>query len=106
MKTYGNGMKATEFSKKQINVLFAKAKKHELQIEVWFMQRMYVLADFYDYDNNGSIAEEEQGIKQILEAVFADDIEKAQMLINRETASTFGSFTEKYQRSFDRNFIA
>ena len=106
MKTYGNGMKATEFSKKQINVLFAKAKAHKLQIEAWFMKRMYVLADFYDYDNNGSIAEEEQGIKQILEAVFADDIEKAQMLINRETASTFGSFTEKYQRSFDRNFIA
>ena len=106
MKTYGNGMKATEFSKKQVNVLFAKAKNHELQIETWFMKKMYDLASFYGYDYNYSIERVEADIRQILEAVFAGEQDKAQHLIENATASLFDSYTEKYQRTFDRNFIA
>ena len=106
MKVYRNGMRATGFSKKQINVLFAKAKNHELQIEAWFMKRMYSLADFYGYDENRSIEHEEQGILLIIEAVFSGDLEKTQSLINRETENIFDTFIPRYQKTFDKSYIA
>lgn len=53
MKQYGL-MKATEFTKKQVNVIFAKAKHGELKVEKWFISELYTLADYYNYDDNRS----------------------------------------------------
>lgn len=49
MKQYG-AMKATEFSRKQIGVIFAKAKAGELKVEKFVMSDFYTMADYYDYD--------------------------------------------------------
>ena len=39
MRNYGAN-KATEFTKKQINVIFAKAKAGELKVESWIMKKL------------------------------------------------------------------
>lgn len=105
MKRYGMNQ-ATEFSRKQIGVIFANAKKGSLKVEKWAMSRMYDLADFYGMDSNGSIAKEEQRIKAILDKIFAGNMEGAQEEIDAYTEIVFGEFTTKAQASFDRSFIA
>lgn len=105
MKQYGFNQ-ATEFSKKQIGVIYRAAKSGDLKVEKWFMSRMYDLADFYGMDSNGSIAKEEQGIKRILEAVFAGNLAEAQERIENEQQHTFSLFTEKAQKSMSRELVA
>lgn len=105
MKRYGMN-EATEFSKKQIGVIFAKAKQGSLKVEKWAMSRMYDLADFYGMDSNGSIAKEEQWIKAILEAVFSGNIAEAQEQIDSYTRITFNEFTSKAQSKMDRSYVA
>lgn len=106
MKQYGNGMKATEFSRKQIGVVYAKAKKGELKVEKWYMCHLYTMADFYSYDENGSAEKEEAFIKQILDAVFAGDTAKAQGIINDETAHRFDLLSSKNKKAADRSMVA
>ena len=105
MKTYG-AMKATEFTKKQINVLFAKAKKGELKIEKWYIGELYNLAEYYGYDDNGSVAEHESLIKDILEFVFAGEIEKAQTKITEHTNDWFERMSFKTQERTSRELMA
>lgn len=106
MKTYANGMKATEFSKKQIGVIYYKAKDGELKVEKWVMSDLYNNAEYYGYDYNGDTARAEQRILHILENVFSGNIEKAQEEIDAYTEIVFSSMTMKYQKNADRNFVA
>ena len=105
MKTYANGMKATEFSKKQISVIYGKAKNGELKVEKWMMSDMYNLADFYGYDYNANVSRFEQRVKRILEAVFAGDLENAQQLIDDYTAWLFDLLSIKAKKSADRTMV-
>lgn len=105
MKTYGPN-KATEFTKKQIGVIYRNAKNGALQVEKWMMSRLYDLAEYYGYDDNGSIAEEERFVLEILEAVFADDMAKAQEKLNAYTEDTFQHISRKNQQNADRTFVA
>lgn len=106
MKQYGY-MKATEFTKKQINVIFAKAKHGELKVEKWFVSELYALADFYDYDDNGSVGESEAQVIRIIEAVFANESEKAQELIDYTSNRWFALMSKKNQAKCNRNiFVA
>ena len=63
MKQYGF-FKATEFSAKQISVIYRKAKNGELNVEKWVINRLYELAEYYNYDSNGSVSDEEIDIKK------------------------------------------
>ena len=38
--------KSTEFTRKQINVLYGKAKSGELKVEKWVMKEFYDLAEY------------------------------------------------------------
>lgn len=105
MKQYG-AMFATEFTKKQISVIYSKAKAGELKIEKWFMSELYNLADFYGYDSNRSVARTEIEVKNILEAVFAGDTEKAQQLINKYTSAWYNAYGRKTQAKCDRTVFA
>ena len=105
MKNYGMN-KATEFTKKQISVIYGCAKRGELKVEKWIMSNMYNLADFYGYDDNGSVASEEAEIKNIIEAVFSKNMEQAQERINSYTENLFGKLTEKRQTKADRNMVS
>lgn len=104
MRSYGAN-KATEFTKKQINVIFAKAKAGELKVESWIMKDFYNLADYYGYDDNGAVERAEQKVKDIIEAAFAGDIEKAQKGIDAYTESELNSLTDKRKAEIDRSLI-
>lgn len=104
MKIYGAN-KSTEFTKKQISVIFAMAKRGELRVEKFIMQDLYNLADYYGYDDNHNVEESEQKILEILENVFAKNIEIAQKLIDDYTNITFNGLSAKYQKTADRNYI-
>lgn len=101
-------MKATQFTRKQINVIYAKAKNGELKVEKWVMSEFYELADFYSYDFNGSAAEHEGEILNILEKVFAGDLKEAQVRIDRYTKYHWEhSLTQKAKAKIDRTvFVA
>lgn len=105
MKAYGAN-KATEFTKKQIGVIFANAKNGNLKVEKWVMSRMYDLAEYYGYDSNGSVAEEEVVILNILEAVFAKNTAKAQKSIDEYTIDIFSRLSRKNQQNCDHAVVA
>lgn len=104
MKQYGF-YKSTEFTAKQISVVYYKAKNGELKVEKWFMQELYNLADYYGYDDNRSVEVVEAKIKKILEAVFSKDMQKAQELINCVANDMFESFGRKNQAKCDRTLF-
>lgn len=105
MKRYGAN-KATEFTRKQIGVIFAKAKNNELKVEKWIMSDFYNMADYYGYDDNGSVEDAEREILAILEAVFSKDNEKAQELIDNYTERTWNLISKKRQNEADRSHVA
>ena len=107
MRQYGNGMKATEFSKKQISVIYAMAKKGELKVEKWYMNYLYDLAEYYGHDDNGSVELTERHINRMLEKVLAHDIEGAQKDITWHTEHEYNLFGRKTKANCDRTvFIA
>lgn len=81
MRIYGD-KKATEFTKKQINVIYAKNKKGELNVSKKVLNDFYNLADFYGYDDNRTVESCEAAILNILDNVFGNNNEEAQHLIN------------------------
>jgi len=104
MKTYG-ARKATEFTRKQIGVVYRMAKAGDLKVEQWIMSEFYDLADYYGYDDNGSVAASEARILEILEKVFAGKAEEAQALIDQYTANTLELISRKRKDSINRNYI-
>ena len=104
MKQYG-ARKSTEFSKKQIGVIYGMAKRSELKVEKWVIGDFYDLADYYGYDDNGSVADAESRILRILDAVFTNDVEKAQNLIDGYTEYTFNLLGMKAQNNANRELV-
>ena len=104
MKQYGAN-KATEFSKKQIGVIFAKAKKGELKVENFVMKNFYFLADYYGYDDNGSVRDAETDVKKILEKVFDNKLEEAQILIDEYTEKHYSRLGINAQKEADRTLV-
>lgn len=104
MKQYG-AMVATEFSKKQIGVIYRMAKNGELKVEKWIMSELYDLADYYGYDHNRSVAHDEGFILNILDDVFNNNLEGAQQRINQWTEICFSNASTKKQRTLDREMV-
>ena len=104
MKTYGFN-KATEFTKKQIGVIYRLAKEGTLKVQKSEISNLYDLADYYGYDDNGSVAEDEKIVLLILEAVFDKDYERAQKLINQHTESTYNLLSRKNQQSWNSEIL-
>ena len=104
MKQYG-AKKATEFTKKQINVIYANAKNGNLTIEKWAMQNLYDLADYFGYDDNRSVEREEEVIKMILESVFNNDFEAAQKMIFELQDNWYNWAGNKTKASYDRSIF-
>lgn len=105
MKVYGAN-KATEFTKKQISVVYGAAKRGELKLERWVASDLYDLADYYGYDDNRAVERAEVKVLAILEAVFSKDMAKAQELIDEYTESTFEALSRKAQDKANRSLVA
>lgn len=95
--------KSTEFTKKQISVIYGKAKSGALKVEKWFIAHIYDLADYSGYDDNGNVAQSEREVKTILNAVFENDLEKAQELINKTADDWYERAGKKTNAKRDRN---
>ena len=104
MKTYGHN-KATEFSKKQIGVIYRMAKNGDLKVEKFVMSHLYDLADYYGYDSNHNVARDEVKVLNILEDVFAGNLEAAQKRIDDFTEWHFDGLSRKYQLKADRTLV-
>ena len=106
MKVYGTYF-ATEFTKKQINVIYGKAKNGELKVEKWFIRDLYELAEYYGHDFNRSTESLERTVKKILELVFSGEIEEAQILINETEDDWYSRYGKKTTAQCDRDvFVA
>lgn len=106
MVQYGS-KKATEFTTKQINVIYAKAKSGMLKIEKWVISELYDLANYYGYDDNGSVSRLEWHINNIIEAVFAGNIESAQELLSEYADREYECKSLKARAKIDRTaFVA
>ena len=106
MKAYANGMKATNISRKQIGVIFGKAKRGELKVQRFVMSDFYDIADFYNYDDNGNVERAEAQIRRILDEVFAGNDQKAQELIDSYTEALFNQLGINAQKKVNRTLVA
>ena len=105
MKQYGANF-STEFTKKQINVVYGKAKSGVLNVEKWFIEKLYNAADFYGYDDNRSMAAFEVKVKAILDLLFSGNMEECQKAIDEATESEYNTYSERYRAKFNRNMVA
>ena len=105
MKTYGAN-KATEFSRKQISVIYGMAKRAELKVEKWVMSELYDLADYYGFDDNGTVERAEFKIIAILSDIFSGNVTEAQAKIDEYTTSEFEAMGKKAQSRANRELIA
>ncbi len=105
MKRYGMN-KATEFTAKQISVIYGKAKRGELKVEKWYMKNLYDLADYYGYDYNGSVEFAERYVLNILDKVFNGDLVEAQKLIDLHQEQEFMCLSAKYKEKADKQLVA
>ena len=104
MKTYGMN-KATEFTKKQISVIYRLAKTGELKVEKWIIKELYDLADYYGYDDNRSVEKLEGYVLDILKQVFDNNTVEAQELINKFTEDYYSRLGNKQQNKVDRTCL-
>ena len=104
MKAYGSRF-ATEFSKKQIGVIYKLAKTGDLKVERFIMSNLYDLADYFGYDDNRSVADAEASIKAILDDVFSGNIEAAQEAINAYTTKTWELMGKKSRANASRELV-
>lgn len=105
MRQYGR-CEATEFSKKQIGVIYRNAKLGNLKVERWLMSRLYDLADFYDIDWGKQIAKEEQTVLKILDLVFGDKLEEAQKELDSYGEKIFKAMSIKNQKEANRELVS
>lgn len=105
MKRYGFNF-TTEFTAKQINVIYGCAKRGELKIQKFVMSDLYDLANYYGTDSSRSVARSESYVIDILNDVFEKNYTSAQNRIDEYAEILFRSYSDKYQRSLDRTFVA
>lgn len=104
IRQYGSKY-ATEFTKKQISVIYYKAKSEELRVEKWFILELYALADYFGYDDNKNIANEEKEVLDILKEVFDNNLDKAQKLIDETSNKWYNLYSNKIKSKINRNLF-
>lgn len=105
MKQYGMN-KATEFTRKQIGVIYAAAKRGDLKVEKWVVNEFYDLADYYGYDDNRMVEFAEKKILMILDAIFGKDMGRAQELINLYTETEMEGLSASKAAKLNRALVA
>lgn len=104
MKQYGF-YKTTEFGKKDIGLIYKKAKNGVLRVEKWFISALYDLAEFYGTDSNRNVEDRETKVLKIITAVQNDKDEEAQKRIIAMANNMFESYGRKKQQKCDRTIF-
>ena len=105
MKRYANGMKATEFNRGQIGMLYKMAKAGTIRVERWMMNDFYSYAEYYGYDDNTAVADYERRVLNIIKAAEQNDINRTQELIDAFTAHEFENLSIKWQAKVNRELV-
>lgn len=61
-----------QLTRKQAGVIFGASKRGEIKISKNFIAKMYEVADFYGYDDNGTKQLLNDGFKAIVDTFFND----------------------------------
>lgn len=104
MKIYG-AKKATEFNKGQIGLIYRMAKSGEINLEKWVANDFYKLADYYGFDDNGSVAIAERKILKIIDAAAINDTATVQELVDKYTFETWNLLGRKTKEQCNREFV-
>ena len=87
-----------KITRKQIDVIFSKAKAGELNVEKWMMNTLYGLSNMKDLPYTTYVE-----IKHILDDIFSGNISNAQRLIDEMTEEEYKKLC-KYNE-LDRNMV-
>ena len=85
-------------TRKQIDVIFSKAKAGELNVEKWMMNTLYSLSEMKDLPYTTYVE-----IKHILDNVFSGNISNAQRLIDEMTEEEYKKLCKYHE--LDRNMV-
>lgn len=96
----------SSITRKQVGVIYSKAKAGELKVERWVMAEFYDIAGYDDIDWNGSKARLESVTRKILEVVFSGDMEKAQKAIDEYTEYNWKIMGKKSKARANRAIVA
>ena len=85
-------------TRKQIDVIFSKAKAGELNVEKWMMNTLYSLSEMKDLPYITYVE-----IKHILDDIFSGNISNAQRLIDEMTEEEYKKLCKYHE--LDRNMV-
>lgn len=97
--------KATEITKKQVNAIYAAAKRGDIKVERWLITEFYNVADYYGYDDNHTVEECERGLKLLINDLFSRDYKAVQKRIDEYTAELETRYSRKFRETADRSLI-
>lgn len=106
MKAYANGMKSSTISRKQVGVLYGMAKRGEVKIEKFVMADFYNIADYYGYDDNRTLENDESSLKEMINLAFEKKYDELQEAVNKYSEKLFHGFSKKRQQESDRSLVA
>lgn len=99
-------MEKIKFTKNQVNTLFGSAKRGEIKIEKWIITRLYdsVKESEYYVSPYSDFKDENEMVKNVVNAIFNKDFENAQKEI-KNYMDKF-NFNTKLMKKVDRTLIA
>lgn len=106
MKAYANGMKSSTVSRKQVGVLYGMAKRGEVKIEKFVMADFYDISDYYGYDDNRTLENDESSLKEMINLAFEKKYDELQEAVDKYSEKLFHSFSKKRQQESDRSLVA
>lgn len=85
-------------TRKQIDVIFSKAKAGELNVEKWMINSLYRMTEMGSFPYTTYVE-----IKHILDDVFSGNISNAQRLIDEMTEEEYKKLCKYHE--LDRNMV-
>lgn len=85
-------------TRKQIDVIFSKAKAGELNVEKWMMKTLYQVTEIGSLPYTTYVE-----IKHILDDIFSGNISNAQRLIDEMTEEEYKKLCKYHE--LDRNMV-
>jgi len=93
----------TTLTRKQVNVIYINAGKGLLGTERWVISRMYLLADGADVHECPDPDKEKRKIRDVVDLIFAQNLEGAQKALDEYTQETWARFPDFLRVQLNRD---